>query len=268
MDTGDFPHLSTGKFPLTAAAMMRDNGTMARAPEILAERIDQRLDELKMSASKASREATGGPDTIRDIRRRGVTPAADKLAALAEVLGTTTDWLLGKVDNPAQPESEIVLKELPRQWRGEQKPDLPVLATGYCDDLTVDGESGDAQVERVQLEIDTVIRYVTRPAMLTGVKEAYAIYFHGSSMEPVFEQGDIGVVDPRRPPSPGDYVVVQLNDGLSDDVMTVLVKRLVRATSTWVELEQFNPAMHFRLPRRQVARMHRILSRAEMLGAL
>lgn len=142
-----------------------------------------------------------------------------------------------------------------------------MLATGYCDDLRVDSDAGELHIERVQLKVDNVVRYVTRPPMLSGVSGAYAIYFHGSSMEPVFEQGDIGIVDPRRPPSPGDYVVAQLNDGLSDDVMTVLVKRLVRSTSAFVELEQFNPAMRFRVPRRQVARIHRILSRAEMVSA-
>jgi hypothetical protein len=75
------------------------------------------------------------------------------------------------------------------------------------------------------------------------------------------------VVDPRRPPGPGDDVVVQLTDGNGGrDVVTVLLKQLVRATAAYVELAQFNPPLTFRVPRGQVARLHRVVSLAELLG--
>lgn len=78
-------------------------------------------------------------------------------------------------------------------------------------------------------------------------------------MEPRFFQREIGIVSPTPPPGPGDFVVVQLNDGNHDDVVHVLVKQLIRVTSTVVELRQLNPEMTFTIERRRVSRMHRIV---------
>ena len=59
-----------------------------------------------------------------------------------------------------------------------------------------------------------------------------------------------------------------LTDGNGPDIMTVLVKQLVRETSAYVELRQFNPPMDFRIPREQIAgKLHRILPSNEIHGA-
>lgn len=64
----------------------------------LLQRIEQRLDVLKLSADDAARQA-GVPDAIRNIRRavdKGKGgPTARTLAALAKVLQTTPAWLMG-----------------------------------------------------------------------------------------------------------------------------------------------------------------------------
>jgi hypothetical protein len=38
--------------------------------------------------------AVGKPDLLRDMRRRQGLPRGDRLAEIARVLGTTSDWLL------------------------------------------------------------------------------------------------------------------------------------------------------------------------------
>lgn len=87
-------------------------------------------------------------------------------------------------------------------------------------------------------------------------------------MEPRYRQGHLCIVDPRRPPGPGDDVVVQLNDGNGgSDVITVIVKELLRATSAYLELRQFNPERTFRIPRRQVHACHRICDTNDLFGA-
>jgi phage repressor protein C with HTH and peptisase S24 domain len=48
-------------------------------------------------------------------------------------------------------------------------------------------------------------------------------------------------------------------------VATVLVKRLVRATTRELVLEQLNPAITFTVPRNRVARVHRILPQTDLL---
>lgn len=114
LDTGYFPHKSTGKIPLPLAGCNRDNAGMAEPRKILTDRIHSRLDALGgRSARDVSMAVNGTPDLIRDIKRRKSMPAADVLDRLARELETTTDYLLGKADNSAQPASEIGVKELP-----------------------------------------------------------------------------------------------------------------------------------------------------------
>lgn len=234
--------------------------------KILTERINERLAALDLSARTVSMKATGKPDVIRDMLRRRSSPSGPTLSRIADILGTTTDYLLGRAATPEQPVSEVGFRDMPTGFRGADAGGIPLLGTGYCDDLAVESDEGMMQVERVQLELDHVVRLIERPRALWNVRDAYAIYFHGSSMEPRYYQGEVGVVDPRRPPSPGDFVVVQMTDGTGPDIVTVLVKQLVRVTSTVVELKQFNPDTTFRIPRKQVARMHRILGSAELYG--
>jgi hypothetical protein len=242
---------------------------MPTTAEILLDRVDRRLADLGKSRYWLSMQITGGKHQgiFRDIQRRGSVPGAERLASIAERLGTTTDYLLGKVENPEQVRSEISVRELPAAWHGTPADSIPVLGTGYCEDLIVHGDDGqDVSVERLMLETDHVVRMIERPKALWAAKDAYAIYYHGSSMEPRFYQGELGIVDPRRPPSPGDFVVVQLNDGESDTVITVLVKQLERIAGGYVYLSQFKPAGTFRIERARVTRMHRICSPNELIG--
>lgn len=243
---------------------------MSTEREILVQRIDERLRELRdagVTARSASIKATGKPDAIRDIKRAKGLPNGPTLARIAEALQTTGDWLMGKVENPGALHSEVTFHELPQGWNGPTGEGIPLILTAYCDDLIIDqGESGETvQIERIQLEVDHVLRRVQRPVALWNVHDAYAIEFHGSSMERRYYQGDIGIVDPRRPPSPGQVGLFQLTDGERSGVVTALAKELVRATTTYVELLQYNPEVSFRVPREQVVHMHRIFRPDELL---
>ena len=241
---------------------------MSKPAEILLSRIDARLAELGKSRYWLSKEVTDGArhGVLTDIERKGFLPAEPRLRRMAELLGTTTDYLMGRTDGPAQPQSEVSFRDMPQAWRGGSDDRIKVLGTGYCDDLAVEADGTVAQIELLQLELDHTIRLIERPPALWNARDAYAIYYHGSSMEPRFYQGEIGIVDPRRPPGPGDFVVVQLNDGASDTIITVLVKQLERIAGGYVHLRQFNPDLRFKLPRSQVARLHRIASPTELFG--
>ena len=66
-----------------------------------------------------------------------------------------------------------------------------------------------------------------------------------------------------------DYVIVQLrgpdgNDG--ERIFRVLAKRLIRKTASYFELEQFDPPATFRVPREQVAHIHRIIRWDELVA--
>lgn len=235
----------------------------------LSSRLAVLLEGSEYSARSLSRAIGANVTYVGQlISGKGGTPSAARLQAIAERLGTTTDHLLGRSVSPEQPRSEVSFRDAPAPFRHAGADGIPVLGTAYCDDLAVEStDDGPFEVERVLLEADHTVRLVERPPALWAARDAYAIYLHGSSMEPRFYQGDLCVVDPRRPPSPGDDVVVQLTDGQGgSDVITVLVKQLLRSASAYVELRQFNPDRRFRIPRAQVARLHRICTRNELLG--
>lgn len=238
---------------------------MSSERDILSERIRRRIDDMGVTMRTVSLDATGKPDTIRDLLRRKSIPNSAILTRVADRLETTTDWLLGRVDTPAQVASEVAFRDRPLRWNGPASDRIPVLGTGYCDDLVIPAEGGgEIEIERAMLETDHTVRMIERPPALWNVRDPYAIQFIGSSMEPRYYQGELGIVNPGRVPGPGDFVVAQLNDGQSDAVVTVLVKQLVKVAGNYYELRQFNPDLTFRIERRRVSRLHRIMLSSEL----
>lgn len=66
-------------------------------------------------------------------------------------------------------------------------------------------------------------QYLDIPPILKGVKDAYAIQVHDSSMEPRYSIGDTVLVNPELLATPGDDVVVQLVQG---NLRKAVVRRL------------------------------------------
>lgn len=146
--------------------------------------------------------------------------------------------------------------------------DLPVLGSALAADLEIDSNGQCVRVERLELGIADIIEHVRRPLAFARNAGAYALYVTGASMEPRYDAGDMIYVDPRRPPSRGDDVVVQLRGGndQAEGIVCAMIKRLVRQSSTIVELEQYNPPLRFTLPMSQVAEIHRVARLGELLG--
>lgn len=255
-----------------------NNSTVSNSSETLLSRIDERLAAMEKSRWWLSMEISDRKQhgIIKDIERKGTMPGAERLRKIAEALGTTTDYLLGTSSNPDPILSEVALADnrleslaqdsSHRRRAPDEQPGIPLVGTGDCADLEVVADDGhDIWIERSSFDPDYQVRMIDRPPALRGARHAYAIYFQGSSMEPRFFAGEIGIVDPDRPAAPGDFVLVQLNNGEEDHVVSVLVKRLIRQTSGYVELEQFNPATIFRIDKSKVARVHKIMPPTDLL---
>lgn len=146
--------------------------------------------------------------------------------------------------------------------------DVPIYGTALGAPLDFDGKA----VEQTMLNTSDVIGYLPRPTVLNGVEAAYGLYIQGSSMSPRFEDGEtIFATDGRkaRPARIGDDVVVYLRDFERDDGETacaVLVKRLVRRTAAYTELQQFNPPVTFKIEADRVLRMDRVIPWSELLS--
>lgn len=202
-----------------------------------------------------------------DIKKRG-NANHDTIAKLLDAVGVSWADFDASLAAPgverAARERRDAFNDPHSVFRHDRPRDVPVRGTPSCGDYEVDGH----HVEAVEMDLGEVVDYVRRPASLDSRQDVYAIYFTGFSMVPRFEPGEVAYVDTRRPPSIGDYVVLQLTGQRGDDqgVVSALVKRLSKQTADYVELEQFNPALVFKVERRRIAAMHRIFPLAELVG--
>lgn len=112
---------------------------------------------------------------------------------------------------------------------------------------------------------EEAVAYVDRPAPLNRVPNVYAVYVVGDSMEPAIHHGELRFVDPVRPPSPGDYVLIQQRNGEHGDTYA-FVKKLVRRTEKKVITKQFNPEATVDFNASTVT-VHRIIPWNEVHGA-
>jgi len=133
--------------------------------------------------------------------------------------------------------------------------DLPVVGTAA-------GSAGDGAV---QFE-GGVIEYIRRPPALMSVKDAYAIYVVGTSMEPRLQEGSLQVVHPNRRPRPGDDVVLQIQRGPETDIQ-VYVKQLDRLTDKAIYCRHYcNKDDELVFQRDTVRAMHKILTNEDLFG--
>lgn len=100
---------------------------------------------------------------------------------------------------------------------------------------------------------DGPIGYTSRPANLSGVRSAYAIYMVGDSMVPRYEPGWLLHINPFKPPTRGRDVVVY------KEGQVVLIKQFVGWESDTLVLHQLNPPDTLRIPRAEVRECHLVV---------
>ncbi|WP_162987205.1 S24 family peptidase [Sphingomonas paeninsulae] len=145
--------------------------------------------------------------------------------------------------------------------------DLPVYGSAMGADTIVDGEA----IELTRLNTADIIEYRERPQILNGKRDVYGLYVQGNSMDPAFDDGDLLVVQKTSSISARDFVVVYLRPtDDTDDGETarhVLIKRLVRRTSQFVELQQYEPKLTFRIAMNDVLRIDKALRMSDVLAS-
>lgn len=143
--------------------------------------------------------------------------------------------------------------------------DMPIYGSALGAAREIDGEA----IEQTTLNRAEVLQYAKRPVMLNGFPDVYGLFVSGSSMSPRFKDGAMIVVNPKDRVRTGDDVVVYLRPaGDEDDGETaraVLVKEMVRRTSTYIELLQHSPAKIFRIDMREVVRVDRVVPYDELM---
>lgn len=212
------------------------------------------------------RRPLSGPVAVRlgkALAGKGSPPVEmDEVLKLAQIEG------MGDVYVPLVPEAmpNTAIAEAPT-LRGQPR-DVPVYGSALAADLAFDTNgNGPEPVEITNFSMGEVITYVRRPPGLASQGKVYAIFVSGSSMEPRYRPGDPVFVDPKRPPAIGDDVIVQLvADDDSGEIVTGLIKTLVRRTSSFLELEQYCPQIRFQVPSTRIAHIHRVIPWREAFG--
>lgn len=169
--------------------------------------------------------------------------------------------------SPEIPEPNAVPFKMEGASEERMRDNLPIYGTAIGTVKEIDGEA----IEQTTLNTGEVVSYAKRPVILNGNASAYGLYVTGSSMEPRHMEGETVLIDPKGRLKNGEDVVVYLrpanpeeDDGQS--ARAVMVKRLVRRTSTYIELEQFSPHKIFRVDMVEVVRVDRVIPWSELVA--
>ncbi|HVC50513.1 MAG TPA: S24 family peptidase [Stellaceae bacterium] len=166
---------------------------------------------------------------------------------IAAFLGVPPDEVLRHADGAPPPVTEPA-----RRGRPPRSGAAPAAAPRHGDLVPIrsGGRGGGDQEMFLQ---DGPIGYTPRPANLGGVRDAYAIYMVGDSMEPRYEQGWLLHVNPFKPPTRGRDVVVYKRG------QAVLIKQFVGWQGDSLVLRQLNPEQTIRIPRAEIIECHLIV---------
>jgi phage repressor protein C with HTH and peptisase S24 domain len=220
-----------------------------------------------------TRRAQVSTSFFQDVKR-GVRPSVENLERVVEAIGMSPAQFYA-LDAPTRQHREPGIGGVqapPARFlapRDEDPTDIPLLGTAQAADFEVTDEGHMSFAEQMEVHLDEVLDTLRRPIALAGRKGIYAITVRGTSMRPKFEDGDPIYVDAGARPMIGDIVVLQLvkrDDFGEPRIASVLIKALVRRTPEFVELEQYNPPLIFRVAMKEIAHMHRWVPWREMVA--
>jgi SOS-response transcriptional repressor LexA len=190
-----------------------------------------------------------------DMRRHG-NPSRRTLDKLLTAVGSSLaefEALRVGAVSPPDAAAHPGLSERRGAWGAAQLPALAVV------DSAMGGEWGEG-IELTELRTGEIVDRVARPPSLAGDPTAYAVTIVGDSMWPRFRPGRRIAVSSRSPVAIGDDVLVKLNRHQARPGTTaVLIKELVRRSSSAVELRQFNPDRTFEVAPSEIAAIEKVL---------
>jgi phage repressor protein C with HTH and peptisase S24 domain len=166
---------------------------------------------------------------------------------IAAFLGIPPDEVLRHAEGAPPPATEPA-----RRGRPPRSGAAPAAAP-HRGDLVPIRSAGRGGGDQEMFLQDGPIGYTPRPANLGGVRDAYAIYMVGDSMEPRYEQGWLLHVNPFKPPTRGRDVVVYKRG------QAVLIKQFVGWQGDSLVLRQLNPEQTIRIPRADIVECHLIV---------
>lgn len=246
--------------------------------ELIVRNIDHRLAQLGKNDIWLAKEAGLNRGFMSDLRRgRANNPSRATLEKLAAALGIGLGSLvvldLANAESaavkperdgsrnplaPGQPISQNTsvpganLRHADRQVMGDGRAEhvIPVYGTAQCGpDGVFEMNTGEA------------INFVASPPRIENLAGVYAIYAEGDSMLPVYRHGELIFVTSKLRPYAGRDAVIELRpEGEQDDrPARALLKRILTVNSEFVEVQQFNPPLTWKIEMRLISGLHRVL---------
>lgn len=210
------------------------------------------------SAAELARQL-GIPEVTYRAHESGVRGFGEPQARrYADSLSANWVWLLTGSGEPfAAPAPGVAPPEVKRPRIGDADVGNARIVTPGRADLPVyaSAEGGPSGMVVTTDPVD----WVVRPEQLMNVRDAFAVYVIGSSMEPRYEQGDMILVHPSRPVARDTDVL--LLSPMEDGARAALVKRLTGWTDSHWSVRQYNPPRDYDLARSEWQRAHAIVGR-------
>ena len=110
---------------------------------------------------------------------------------------------------------------------------------------------------------DEILDMVRLPPRLSYRTDLQLFTVPTDSMAPRYFPGETVLIGNGRMPIEGEFVVImRRNDG--DDSLDAALGRLIKTTDATLEIEQYNPVERYRIARKDVAELWRVIPQSEL----
>ncbi|MCX8995990.1 helix-turn-helix transcriptional regulator [Rhizobiaceae bacterium BDR2-2] len=195
--------------------------------ETIWDALDALAENHQLTPSGLARKAGLDPTAFNKSKRLGPDgrlrwPSTESIAKVLEATGASLDEFFSRIAPPNGRDASLPHGAFPPQTSA-----IPLLgfaqagAGGFFDDGGFPaGQGWD------------IVDFPADPARRTG---CYALEVQGESMQPLYRDGDVLIVEPSAQVRRGDRVVVKTREG------EVMAKVLLRQTPRTIELVSLNP---------------------------
>jgi phage repressor protein C with HTH and peptisase S24 domain len=254
-------------FPFRQEKIFRDTKIIGadKIPQMRStfkEKFEKLLSDKGLSVAQAERMSALGSGTLRKLLSNpNQSPNSRTLTAIAKGLNVTEASLLPDTDEPE--DDQIAASPLPdaRIAKMTSTPNMFELPK----DVEVRGTAAGSHLRGAFQFSGETIEYVRRPPALIGVRDVYALYVEGSSMEPQFFPGDLVYIHSHRPARFGDPVVIQVKAG-SEHEIEGTIGIYLRKTEKHIVIKKHNPPAEVQITRTAGTVIHKIMTTNELFG--
>lgn len=210
--------------------------------------VREAIARRRLDMATVSRQMGRNHAYIQQFLERGSpqTLGEEAREQLAPILGLKPDDLRGVKRLPAaerEPPNARIIGPVDLIGPGERIPVLGQAVGGNDGRFVFNGET---------------MAEVFAPSPLWGVRNAYAVYVSGDSMEPRYFAGETVYINPHMPARQGDFVVVQVVED-PEEPPAGYIKQFVAMSGDKLRCRQFNPAKDIQYNRARVLSVHKIV---------